>query len=72
VQQNSTAKDWTVMQAVIDSTPDVIFDKDLVGVYRASDNAWGWLVVGTHFKTRFSSSASREPASARRPSITEA
>jgi hypothetical protein len=34
------------MQAVIDSTPDVIFDKDLVGVYRASDNAWGWLVVG--------------------------
>ena len=44
MQENSTANDWTVMQAVIDSIPDVIFYKDLDGVYRAGNKAWGELV----------------------------
>jgi PAS domain S-box-containing protein len=34
----------SVLQAVVDSLPDVIFYKDLDGVYRAGNKAWGELV----------------------------
>jgi PAS domain S-box-containing protein len=44
MQENSTVNDWPVMQAVIDAIPDVIFYKDLAGVYRAGNKAWGELV----------------------------
>jgi len=33
----------SVLQAVVDSLPDVIFYKDLDGVYRAGNKAWGEL-----------------------------
>jgi PAS domain-containing protein len=34
----------SVLQAVVDSLPDVIFYKDLDGVYSAGNKAWGELL----------------------------
>ena len=47
---SNAASDESVMQAVIDSLPDVIFYKDPDGVYRGGNKAWGELLgqpVGT-------------------------
>ena len=41
---DSTTDDALMTQAVIDSIPDVIFYKDLDGVYRRGNKAWGELV----------------------------
>lgn len=41
---DSTTDDALMTQAVIDSIPDVIFFKDLDGVYRRGNKAWGELV----------------------------
>ncbi len=42
--KDSTTDDALMTQAVIDSIPDVIFYKDLDGVYRRGNKAWGELV----------------------------
>jgi PAS domain S-box-containing protein len=39
-----TTDDALMTQAVLDSIPDVIFYKDLDGVYRRGNKAWGELV----------------------------
>jgi|GEM_PF-4603008 len=36
--------DAATMQAVLDAIPDVIFYKDIDGVYRLGNKAWGELV----------------------------
>lgn len=44
MQQDSLAGGVSVIQTVIDAIPDVIFYKDLDGVYRAGNKAWGELL----------------------------
>jgi len=44
VGDNQSADNDNVLQAAVDSLPDVIFYKDLDGFYRAGNKAWGELV----------------------------
>lgn len=44
MSDNQASSNWVVMQQVFDSIPDVIFCKDLEGIYRGGNKAWGDLL----------------------------